>query len=108
MNLTCLTHHIDFIKKPVCEVLDAHCESGLYTLKFHLLYHFVEGMESSGTLQLLDSSALDRYRVHIKSAYGSKSERHSSGIEENEMKMERCSKSENGGGRPNVAKTHLQ
>lgn len=36
-----LTRHIDSFNELVSEMFDAHCESGLYTLKFRLVHHLV-------------------------------------------------------------------
>lgn len=66
-----LTRHIDSSKKLVCEVFGAHGELGSYALMFHLLDHLVACVALFCTLQLLNTSAVEQYNVHIESAYRS-------------------------------------
>lgn len=40
-------------KELVKETFDAHCDTGLYTLKFHFLDHFVEDLDQS-ELQIVE------------------------------------------------------
>lgn len=51
------------------EMLDVHCKVGLYTLRHHLLDHFVEYLDQFESLELLNSSESRRYSFHIKQAY---------------------------------------
>lgn len=98
MYLAHLTRNIDILKKSFCEVSNAYCKSGLYTLKFHLLDDLAEDVDRLGIFQLLDSSAFEQNNVHIRSAHRSTSKCHLSSMEETVREMERWSTSENGCG----------
>lgn len=71
MYLSYSTRHIDNFKRLLYTVLDAQCKGALYTLKFLLLDHSIEDVDRFGKLQIQDSSAVERYNVHFKSAYRS-------------------------------------
>lgn len=71
-----------FFKKLVCHTFYAHCEVGLYLLKFYLLDHFLEAVDWFDIPQLLETSGFERNNVHIHIAYVLTSKQHSSGIEE--------------------------
>lgn len=51
------------------DTFDEHCESGLYSLKFHLFHHVGEDVEQFGSLEMLDYLLFDSFSVHIKRAY---------------------------------------
>lgn len=48
---------------------DQHCDSGLYTLRFHLFDHMVKDIHIFGTLYVSDSIPYKHFNVHIKQAY---------------------------------------
>lgn len=50
----------------VKETFDAHCEKVMYTPKFYLPDHDLEGMEWFGSLDFLNGSAFERFNVLIK------------------------------------------
>lgn len=64
------------------EMLGEHCETGFYTLKFHLLDHVIVDLERLGFLDVLDTSPFERFNVYIKRACRTPSQRLSSGMEE--------------------------
>lgn len=55
-------------KALVEEKFDAHCETGLYILKFYLLDH-VEVLDLFESLDVFTSFAFERFIVHIKWVY---------------------------------------
>lgn len=48
------------------DILDAHCETSLYTLKFHLLHDLIKDMDRFGCLELLRSPLYKRFSAHVK------------------------------------------
>lgn len=49
--------------------LDEHCDSGLYTLEYHLVDYMVEDLREFEKLSVLDSSLYECFSVQIKQAY---------------------------------------
>lgn len=86
-----LTRHTDGFKKLLCEVFDALCDSGWYTLRFHLLDDLVEDLDRFGTLRPLHSSYFKRFNMHIKRVNRSTSKQHSSFMNETLREMGRLS-----------------
>lgn len=52
-------------KELVKETFDAHCKMWLFALKFHLLDHAVKDRDLYGSLILWNTSAFERFNVHI-------------------------------------------
>lgn len=46
-----------------------HCDSGLYTLKTHVLDHIVEDIWRIGTLSAMNTGPYAHFNVHIKYGY---------------------------------------
>lgn len=79
-NVTEEGHKCELLVK---ELFDVPCQAGLYTLKFHMLDPVIEDMDRFGSLELLNSCAFERFKVQIKRAYRSMSQRPGSALEEN-------------------------
>lgn len=56
------------------ETLDEHCETHLYTLKFHLLYHVLEDLEQLGYFGTFNAFLFEIFNGHVKHAYRTTSE----------------------------------
>lgn len=88
-ELVKLEERVKEFKRELVERFDDHCESGLYTLKFHLLDHMVEDIRKFGTLSVLDGSPFEHFNVHIKQAYRKTSQRRSTRMMETVGVIER-------------------
>lgn len=67
--LTVLDDRIRKFKEIMKAAFDTHCETGVYTLKFHLPHHLVENLERFGSLKKLDGSSFKIFYVPFKHAY---------------------------------------
>ena len=74
-DLTTLRHDISAFKINVTSVFQPHCETGLSTLKYHLLDHLVTDLERFGSIRVLSASPFEHFNLHIKKAYGASSKR---------------------------------
>lgn len=79
------------LKKLVCGIFDALCGPETYTLKLHLLHHFVQYMSRLGISRAVNSLPLEAYDVHIKTPCRLTLERRSSVMEEMVREMKRQS-----------------
>lgn len=55
-------------KRMLVQMLEEHCDTGLYTRTYHLQDHMVEDIRSFRTLSVLDSNPYKHFPVHIKPA----------------------------------------
>lgn len=51
------------------ETFDGHCDSDLYSLKYHLLHHVVEGIQRFNILPVLKSNLDEQFNMPIKQSY---------------------------------------
>ena len=56
-------------KRDVVTLFEPHCDSGLFTLKFHLLDHLCTDLRCFGTLAMLDAGPYEHFNHIIKMAY---------------------------------------
>lgn len=56
-------------KRMLVETFDEHFDPGLYTLKYYLLDHSVDDIQTFGALSVLDSSPCEHSNLHTKQAY---------------------------------------
>lgn len=57
------------IAKILADTFAKHCSTGLFTSKFHILYHIFEDLLRFGTLYVLQSGWFEDYNMHIKTVY---------------------------------------
>ena len=69
-------------KKLVVEFFGAYCETGLFTLKFHMLDHMVTDIRKFGTLSVLSASQFEHFNTDIKKAVRQTSQRVSTRMDE--------------------------
>lgn len=63
-ELSNIEEKVRAFKKDVVDGLHDHCNSGLYTLKFHLLDHLGENMRRFGPLSVPDASLFECFNVY--------------------------------------------
>lgn len=51
------------------EILNEHCDSGLYILKYNILDSMVEGTRRFRTVTVFDITPHEHFKVHIKQAF---------------------------------------
>lgn len=68
-SMDTIQRHIQILKAFLRDTFHAYCETDLYTLKVDLLDYGVKNLNSSQNLELLSSSAHERFNVHIKQTY---------------------------------------
>lgn len=56
-------------RRTLLQTINEHCDSSLYTLKYHVLDHVVEYIQRFGTSSVLHSSPYEHFNVHIDQAY---------------------------------------
>lgn len=64
------------------DTFNAFCETGVFTVKFHVLDHVIEDSVYSRCLKLLSSSAHKQFTAHMKCAYRLTSQRRTSALED--------------------------
>lgn len=57
------------LKNDMIEKFHETSDISLYTLKFHLLEHFVEELKIFWSLTALDAFPLEQYNIHINRSY---------------------------------------
>lgn len=62
-------------KKTVVEAFVEHCNTGHYTLNFHLLDNVIENLRRFETLGVLNAPPSESYVVHIEKPYHKTSRR---------------------------------
>lgn len=75
-------HRIQNLNASLKDTYDSYCETGLYTLKVHILHQVVENLDRFGCLELLSSSAYKNFNVHNERAYCPTFQRHTYALEE--------------------------
>lgn len=64
-----LDERVDAFKWMFVNNFHGHCNSGLDTLKYHVLEHKVEALQKFGTLSVLDCSPYEFFNVDVKHSY---------------------------------------
>lgn len=70
-----LEGRVKVLKRVLIETFDERCDSELYTLKYHVLDHMLEGIQNFGTLSFLESILYEHLNVHTKQVYRITSQR---------------------------------
>lgn len=68
-DVSSLKSRVKEFMKMLVEAFGEHCDSGLYTLKYHLLYHKVDYIRQNRTLSDSESISYEYFIVLIKKAY---------------------------------------
>lgn len=72
-SLNTIHHRMQTLKALVKGDHAAYCNTGLYTLKFHILHYVIEYLGRSGCLELMSISLYERDSIYINRAYRSTS-----------------------------------